>query len=274
MAFTGLDRLLEIMVRNHGLSSDRVICRMVDHYPRFKSAWCTVETFPTPFFAETAELLCADLCRLNDDAKLFGAAYGRFTHSRLLMAYFLSTHFADDSFVVFQPEQDFVDFEMAPGGELFRHAVDWAASRTQHKKLESQFNGCVSSKACLPIYHELFGQYRIEIVIETNTFAQGWFTEKTAKCLAAGKPFLLYGTSGQLQQLRTMGFRTFGDHIDESYDCENDPDIRFDKICAAVTAIHDHAQRTQLLSDLDAIAQWNRQNYNKLVEDYYRDFSH
>jgi hypothetical protein len=274
ISFTALDRVLEIIVQNHGLSPDRVICHMVDHYPRFESEWCAVETYPTPFFQQTAELLRIDLCRVDEDAKLFGAAYGRFMPSRLLMAHFLVTHFPNDSFVIFQPGQDFVEFEMAPGDEIFQDAVDWAACRTHHHDLASHFNGCVSSLACLPVYHELFGRYRIEIVIETNTYSEGWFTEKTAKCLAAGKPFLLYGTSGQLQQLRTMGFRTFGDYIDESYDCEHDPDIRFDKICAAVTAIHEHAQQNQLLADLGTIAQWNRQHYHRIIENYYHDFNH
>lgn len=274
ISFTALDRVLQIIVQNHGLSSDRVICHMVDHYPRFESQWCTVQTYPTPFFQQTMELLRTDLFRVHDDAKLFGAAYGRFMPSRLLMAHFLTTQFPNDSFVIFQPGQDFVEFEMAPGGELFKNAVAWAETRTHYENLESQFNGCVSSLECLPVYHKLFGRYRIEIVIETNTYSEGWFTEKTAKCLAAGKPFLLYGTFGQIERLREMGFRTFGDYIDERYDCENDSDIRFDKICAAATAIHGHHHRDQLLDALDSIAQWNRDHYQEIIKDYYHDFSH
>jgi hypothetical protein len=274
ISFTALDRVLEIICCNHGLTCDQILCRMVDHYPLFQSDWCRVETYPTPFFQETAKLLRVDLCRLDDDAKLFGAAYGRFTSPRLLMAHFLDSRFANDAFVIFQPGQDFVEFEMAPAGDLFQTSVAWAKNRTHHENLESQFNGCVSSMACTPIYHELFCKYRIEVVIETNTFTQGWFTEKTAKCLAAGKPFLLYGTSGQLKQLRNMGFRTFADCIDETYDCVQDPDVRFDEICRQAICIHEHPQRAQLLAQLDAIAQWNQKNYERIIKDYYHDFSH
>jgi len=273
ISFTALDRVLEMICQNYGLQADRVICRMVDHHPRFRSDWCTVEIYPTPFFMQTSQLLQPNLCQVNTDALLFGAAYGRFTHSRLLMAHFLAKHFPSDSFVIFQPGQDFVEFEMSPGGELFQEAVTWASSRTHYQDLESQHNGCVLSSACLPIYHKIFAKYRIEVVIETNTFSQGWFTEKTTKCLASGKPFLLYGTSGQLQQLNKMGFRTFGECIDESYDNVQDPDIRFDQICTTAMSIHDHSQRDKLLHDLDSIAQWNRQNYRKIIDKYYHDFS-
>jgi hypothetical protein len=189
------------------------------------------------------------------------------------MAHFLTSHFPDDSFVIFQPGQDFVEFEMGPGGEIFKDAIEWAASRAQHQDLESQFNGCVSSLDCLPVYHKLFGRYRIEIVIETNTVTQGWFTEKTAKCLASGKPFLLYGTSGQLQQLRKMGFRTFDTYIDETYDDVLDPDIRFDEICRVAVSIHEDPRRVQLLEQIDAVAQWNQQHYSQIIKDYYNDHS-
>jgi len=274
ISFTALDRVLEIICSNHGLTKDRVLCRMVDHYPPFQSDWCQVQTYPTPFFSQTAQLVQVDLCEVDPHARLFGAAYGRFTSARLLMAHFLASRFPNDSFVIFQPGQDFVEFEMGPGGEIFQEAIAWAASRTHHQDLESQFSGCVSSLECLPVYHKLFGRYRIEIVIETNTFTQGWFTEKTAKCLAAGKPFLLYGTFGQLQQLRNMGFRSFGQCIDETYDCVQDPDIRFDKLCSTAIEIHGHHQRDELLDDLDAIAQWNRVHYQDIIKDYYHDFSH
>jgi len=273
VSFLALDRVLEMICQNHDLPADRVVFKMIDHHPRFQSDWCTLEICPNLAFKQTFDLIRIDLCDVAPDALLFGAAYGRFTHSRLLMAHFLATHFPSDCFVVFQPGQDFVEFEMSPGGELFQEAVTWASAKTQHQALEAQPNGGVSYHACLPVYHEIFSKYRIEVVIETNTTSHGWFTEKTAKCLASGKPFVLYGTPGQLQQLNKMGFRTFGECIDESYDCVQDTEIRFDKICSTLTTIHDHPQRDKLLEDLDAIAQWNKQNYYKIINKYYHDFS-
>jgi hypothetical protein len=44
------------------------------------------------------------------------------------------------------------------------------------------------------------------------------FSEKTFKPIAFGHPFLLHCASGSLNQLQQMGFQTFGDLWDESYD--------------------------------------------------------
>jgi hypothetical protein len=52
------------------------------------------------------------------------------------------------------------------------------------------------------------------------------FTEKLLKPVAAGRPFLAFGPTGVLASFRSVGFRTFGDVFDESYDQVADPDRR------------------------------------------------
>ena len=47
-------------------------------------------------------------------------------------------------------------------------------------------------------------------------------TEKIAKTMILRKPFLVYSTQSYLKNLRGLGFKTFGDFWDESYD--NEPD--------------------------------------------------
>jgi hypothetical protein len=41
----------------------------------------------------------------------------------------------------------------------------------------------------------------------------------------------MFASNGQLQELRNLGFKTFGHAIDESYDDEEDSHIRFKKVC-------------------------------------------
>ena len=49
-----------------------------------------------------------------------------------------------------------------------------------------------------------------------------YFTEKTMKPIAMGHPFIMLSTKHFLKNLRGLGFKTFGDFIDESYDdCDN-----------------------------------------------------
>lgn len=49
-------------------------------------------------------------------------------------------------------------------------------------------------------------------------------TEKTFKPIALGMPFIIVGTRGSLEYLRSYGFRTFGGIWDESYDQADDAD--------------------------------------------------
>lgn len=62
----------------------------------------------------------------------------------------------------------------------------------------------------------------ISIVSETEHFPNResviFLTEKIAKPLIAGHPFLVYGAVGFLKYLQDIGFKTFSNWIDESYD--------------------------------------------------------
>lgn len=64
--------------------------------------------------------------------------------------------------------------------------------------------------------------YRTTISIVSETTQNEWFpTEKTYKSLMLGHPFVVYGGQHSLAKIRALGFETFGNDIDESYDtCE------------------------------------------------------
>ena len=71
------------------------------------------------------------------------------------------------------------------------------------------------------------------LYLVTETVATGrrhHLTEKTFKPIAMGMPFVIVGTQGSLQYLRSYGFKTFGDLWDESYDDEIHDDQRIEKI--------------------------------------------
>ena len=69
------------------------------------------------------------------------------------------------------------------------------------------------------------------IVSETNdNDYEVFMTEKIWKPIIAQHVFVVHGNYLYLQLLREMGFKTFGNYFDESYDLERDPDKRIDKI--------------------------------------------
>lgn len=74
----------------------------------------------------------------------------------------------------------------------------------------------------LPV--SVYNQSYYSIVSETMVFNDfNQYTEKVAKPLVAKRPFIAFCGQHYLKNLRKLGFKTFGNVIDESYD-----DIRYD----------------------------------------------
>ena len=88
------------------------------------------------------------------------------------------------------------------------------------------------------------------LYVVTETVATGrrqHLTEKTFKPICLQMPFILVGTCGSLEYLRSYGFKTFSDLWDESYDLESNDLERYLKIA-------------QLLKELDSMSTHEKQN--------------
>lgn len=84
-------------------------------------------------------------------------------------------------------------------------------------------NNCFPLEAC----EESF----LFLVTETNADDDKlFFSEKIFKPISIGMPFILLGNPGSLSVLKDMGFVTFDDWWDESYDDEPDLSLRIQKI--------------------------------------------
>jgi hypothetical protein len=77
------------------------------------------------------------------------------------------------------------------------------------------------------------------LYLVTETVATGCrhhLTEKTFKPIALGMPFVIVGTRGSLEYLRSYGFRTFDGIWDESYDLADD-DVRIERISSLLRSL-------------------------------------
>lgn len=122
-----------------------------------------------------------------------------------------------------------------------------------------------------------------------NDYQQCWFdvvletlfddprlhlTEKILRPIACGKPFILAGTVGSLEYLKSYGFRTFGEFIDESYDLETDPVKRLEKIILLMKQIKSLSilEKQLLNTRLAGITEYNKNrffsnNFSKYIID-------
>jgi len=111
----------------------------------------------------------------------------------------------------------------------------------------------------------LYNRAYFNIVAESNIDwpKQFHFTEKTIKVLVAGMPFVSLSSPGFLQNLHNLGFRTYGDLWDESYDLEQDYARRVSMIVHLVNQLQS-LDWPSLREDLEKIAQHNKVNFLSL----------
>jgi hypothetical protein len=91
-------------------------------------------------------------------------------------------------------------------------------------------NDHYSISSSIPV--DIFNATSYCLVVETNmrSFNEFHLTEKTIKCLSTGMPFVVASSYNFLKNLRSMGFKTYCELWDESYDEIKDVNHRMDAI--------------------------------------------
>lgn len=104
----------------------------------------------------------------------------------------------------------------------------------------------------------------IEVVLETLFDDSRWhLTEKSLRPIAMAQPFILVGTAGSLEYLRSYGFRTFDTVWSEAYDRITDPALRLEIIAGIMKtiAMWDPETRREKMAQAQAIADYNKQHF-------------
>lgn len=107
---------------------------------------------------------------------------------------------------------------------------------------------------------DVYNKTAYSLVAETNwnnDFV--FFTEKTVKPILGKRLFIMVGHMHALRRLRNLGFRTFGDIIDESYDNIEGADQRFAKALEQLEYLCSMPQ-DQILEKVKPIAEYNYQH--------------
>lgn len=119
--------------------------------------------------------------------------------------------------------------------------VDGAEQRGGYINTTNLINGnFVSQYISMPIMNASWYSIVGETISNNDCF---FVTEKTAKPMMAGRPFIILSGKHTLKYLRSIGFKTFASIIDESYD---EIDNEYDRISAAFASF-------QALAKLDPI---------------------
>ena len=110
---------------------------------------------------------------------------------------------------------------------------------------------------------------RLSIVTESQySEPRGIISEKTFNAIVALHPFVIIGTPGSLKEIQRLGFKTFPEYFDESYDdCPNG--LRLDRVLG-LTEIH----KFRPDDSIKEICRYNREYFfNKLGDKLLSDLA-
>jgi hypothetical protein len=114
---------------------------------------------------------------------------------------------------------------------------------------------------------EIYENSHLTVVTESHFDQTGglFITEKTFRPLLVGHPFMIFGQTGTLKKLRSWGFVTDFDGIDQSYDLIEDDRERFLQFHLSLRnwCMQDPEIRRTAIYKWDNIIQHNFQNYKK-----------
>jgi hypothetical protein len=120
-----------------------------------------------------------------------------------------------------------------------------------------QYRGQVDTNLSLL---KFYNQFQIEIVAETMCAGTTFFpTEKTFRPITGRRPILVFGPIHFLNNLRGLGFRTYSECWDESYD-QYQGHERWQRIQQVINSIIDCGYDIELASK---IAEHNRLHLTK-----------
>lgn len=100
----------------------------------------------------------------------------------------------------------------------------------------------------------------IQVISETyfyNNDNNLFLSEKTFKVIASSQPFIILGNKGSLRELRKLGYKTFGDFFDESYD-EMDDCERMDAIIKILRDINKIEDKLSWFNSMKDILEHNK----------------
>jgi len=219
-----------------------------------------------------------DVIDADSGARLFGYFLGRRTMSRCRIMYDVYRDFPNHFVLSCMRTDCSLPWRAKPIGvnlEEFDHWVEdpdrfchwWdhlpVISIDDHAVSE-QYDGVSNTNLDILKYYD---QFNIELVSESYTLGETFFpTEKTIRPMMGGKPMIIQGPKNYLKHLRELGFHTWHEVWDESYDTLEGPE-RWQAMYRTISEI------VFLGVDLDRakqIALHNREVLEKLIntDDY------
>jgi len=209
-----------------------------------------------------------DLNQFNKDlsnAKFVGCLGGsRASMMRARMLYEIFATFGEDTFLTCAKDSyiNALNFCKFFNGEfVFNKEIDWIQNKQFNNDMHEHG---LDMNVAAQEYPKIWNKFKIEVVMETDEYLRERITDKLAKVLSTGKPFVLLSGKDSLQHLQDLGFKTFSDCLDESYDQYLLPSLRIRAIIDSLNKLYNRPDRERIIENMYNIAQENIKVYNKI----------
>ena len=189
----------------------------------------------------------------------------RFSISRLRLVHSLDCAFPGDAFITFSTTNA-KGFFAHNYSEYYQTELDWMSQRTFDNDMPDADGRIIDYSKGAVNYTKIWNQFHIEVITETDEYQNQWFTDKTAKCLLTGKPFVLLSGQYSLQNLKQLGFVTFDKWIDESYDDCVLPSQRINAIINSLQKLYLHPKKSLIIKKMYQHAKQNIDAYYDYVQ--------
>lgn len=189
------------------------------------SRYQIVKSWKNPWLSQIATI-DAKLHNWNFE-KVFCAMYHRPTANRLGLASYLHANYPGQSLVHFSHCATLDDLKLFEFDKLVQYDVESLINAGQllpnlpmraypgHMDDVKKYRTFYSENDGISIYSKIF----VDIVSESHVAGRTFYpTEKIARPMWLKKPFIVFASANYLEYLRQLGFRTFGDWWDETYD--------------------------------------------------------
>lgn len=214
-----------------------------------------------------------DASGIWDGSKVFGVFYGRPTANRIGIASYLFAHHREQSQIVFAP--DIYDNDKVALFELdklfqYRQAsiVDFSHMIAAGYTRELEYTPFGHEYNPNHSLHDLYKNIFVDIISEPSIKGTTFYpTEKFSRCVLMKKPFIIMASKDYIDYLLQMGFRTFYEYWDESYDGYSEKN-RFVKILKLIDWLASKPQ-SEILAMYKDMKEILDHNYDLLINQTY-----
>jgi hypothetical protein len=193
---------------------------------------------------------------------------GRWNFNRFQTIFKLDTAFPDDTYITHNADAS--KFQLKETTELVEEKA-WLENKIFDKNyskdlIPEQHVGQLHYETAYSVYPLSWNRYHIEVVLETDEYQNEWFTDKVAKCLATGKPFVMLSGKDSLKNLKKLDFKTFDQYLDESYDECVLPAQRIQAIVSSLKELYQNPKKQKILAAMQETAKQNIEIFHQYVQ--------